>query len=424
MKTLILSLLVLTLASISNAQNVNIPDANFKNALISAGVDINDDGEISYAEAEAITSLAVIEKSISNMTGIEAFVNLVYLDCGWYNQLTSLNISNNTALTYLGCNHNQLTSLDISNNTALTFLSCEFNQLTSLDVSKNTALLGLICSENQLTSLDVSGCNALTELYCYYNPLTNLDVSGCNALTRLDLSVLPSIYHQLTSLDVSGCIALTYLRCWDQQLTSLDVSDCIALEALYCGFNQLTSLDISNNTALTYLDCDDNQLTSLDVSKNTALIGLDCDENQLTSLDVSKNTDLHWLSLQNMPTLYDVCVWELPFPPADKDDYVVDTAGSPNVYFTTDCLTNIQSDYKENSTINIYPNPSDGIINIDIENINNATIEIYDVNGTLIFSKVLNSESEKIDISGFSGGIYLVKVKQDGTVIVGKVLVR
>ena len=76
MKTLILSILVLTMAFISNAQNVNIPDANFKNALISAGVDTNEDGEISYAEAEAITYLDVSSKNISDMTGIEAFINL------------------------------------------------------------------------------------------------------------------------------------------------------------------------------------------------------------------------------------------------------------------------------------------------------------------------------------------------------------
>ncbi len=43
---------MLAMASISNAQNVNIPDANFKNALISVGVDTNEDGEISYAECE------------------------------------------------------------------------------------------------------------------------------------------------------------------------------------------------------------------------------------------------------------------------------------------------------------------------------------------------------------------------------------
>jgi len=35
-----------------------------------------------------------------------------------------------------------------------------------------------------------------------------------------------------------------------------------------------------------------------------------------------------------MPSLYKVCVWEMPFPPAGVE---VDTSGSPNVYFTTDC---------------------------------------------------------------------------------------
>ena len=40
------------------------------------------------------------------------------------NQLTSLDVSNNTALTYLDCGNNQLTSLDVSNNTALEYLYC------------------------------------------------------------------------------------------------------------------------------------------------------------------------------------------------------------------------------------------------------------------------------------------------------------
>ena len=48
-------------------------------------------------EAEVIISLDVSEKSISDMTGIEAFINLDTLDCD-DNQLTSLDVSNNTSL--------------------------------------------------------------------------------------------------------------------------------------------------------------------------------------------------------------------------------------------------------------------------------------------------------------------------------------
>ena len=76
MKTLILSIVMLTLAYYAYAQNMNIPDTNFLNALIEAGVDTDENGEISQDEAEAVSSLDVSYKDIIDMTGIEAFVNL------------------------------------------------------------------------------------------------------------------------------------------------------------------------------------------------------------------------------------------------------------------------------------------------------------------------------------------------------------
>jgi Leucine-rich repeat (LRR) protein len=88
------------------------------------------------------------------------------------NQLTSLDVSQNTALTILWCDDNQLTSLDVSQNTALTILWCDDNQLTSLDVSQNTALFNLSCADNQLTSLDVRNGNNthFTGFYATNNP--------------------------------------------------------------------------------------------------------------------------------------------------------------------------------------------------------------------------------------------------------------
>jgi hypothetical protein len=57
-------------------QFVDIPDDAFLNALIERGVDTNGDGEICPCEAEAITSLDVSNRNISDMTGIDAFINL------------------------------------------------------------------------------------------------------------------------------------------------------------------------------------------------------------------------------------------------------------------------------------------------------------------------------------------------------------
>ncbi len=56
-------------------------------------------------------------------------------------------------MTQLKCGNNELTSLDLSKNTALTWLDCSYNELTSLDLSKNTALKGLWCGNNPLQKL-------------------------------------------------------------------------------------------------------------------------------------------------------------------------------------------------------------------------------------------------------------------------------
>ncbi len=99
--------------------------------------------------------------------------------------LTALDPSHNTQLTYLDCSSNPLSSLDVSKNTQLTKLICSNNRLTSLDVSKNTQLEILDCSSNLLTSLDVSKNTQLQKLYCSYNTLSSLDVSQNTQLTGL-----------------------------------------------------------------------------------------------------------------------------------------------------------------------------------------------------------------------------------------------
>ena len=162
----------------------------------------------------AITSLDVAGDyynpgTLTSLQGIEYFESLTGLDCS-YNQLTSLDLSRNTALTELRCDYNQLPSLDVSRNTALTALYCNNNQLTELDVRQNTALTGLWCYDNQLTTLDVSANTALTWLDCASNSLTTLDVSANTALTYLHCGS-----NQLTSLDVRANTALTQLTCKD-----------------------------------------------------------------------------------------------------------------------------------------------------------------------------------------------------------------
>ena len=107
-----------------------IPDDNFEQALIDAGYDDTLDNYVVTSNINTLTYLNLYADSVSDLLGIQDFISLIHLNVE-LNQLTSLDVSQNTSLNYLNCGQNQLTSLDISQNTSLTELSCHKNQLTT-----------------------------------------------------------------------------------------------------------------------------------------------------------------------------------------------------------------------------------------------------------------------------------------------------
>ncbi len=178
-KLLFTAIATIVLIAGAQAQNVNIPDAIFKAALVNnASINTNMDAEIQVSEATVFNGSIYLAEVIFNspggvfitdLTGIEAFVSLISLDCSFH-ALTSLNVSACTALTYLDCRESFWLSL------------------TSLNVSGCTALINLDCSGNSLSSLDVSSCTALTNLYCYNNQLTSLNVKNGNNINMVSIN--------------------------------------------------------------------------------------------------------------------------------------------------------------------------------------------------------------------------------------------
>ena len=120
----------------------------------------------------------------------------------------------------------------------LTGFSCRSNgeNLTDIDVSNNTQLKNLYCSSNLLTTLDVSRCTQLDDLDCSNNNLTTLDVSGCTQLTMLHCSE-----NRLSSLDVSKNTQLMRLDCFNNRLSNLDISHNTQLRWLYCHGNNFST---------------------------------------------------------------------------------------------------------------------------------------------------------------------------------------
>jgi len=201
-KTLLL-LLSVVVPSGMYAQNIIIPDPNFKTFCVFNydGIDGSAmDSEISQAEAaEVLGAMDCSGLGIADLTGVGHFINI----------------------NELHCDSNVLTSLP---------------DLTSL-----TGLQKLFCFSNQLTSLpNLTMQTELKRLYCYSNQLTQLP----------DLSMLSNLH---------------YLFCASNRLTALpDLTSQTNLQTLSCEFNQLTKLpDLSTLTSLRYLDCTGNRLTRL-----------------------------------------------------------------------------------------------------------------------------------------------------------------
>ena len=179
-----------------------VPDETFREYLKQFDKDGN--GVLIPAERYEVTAIDVHEKEITSLKGIELFPNLETLLC-YDNQLTSLDVSKNSALKYLYCDQNNLTSLDVTKNIALEELSCSQNQLTSLDVRKNAALKYLYCYQNYLTSLDVSQNPALLLLSCNGNQLTSLDLSqtAVAALGTSDNKITIEVEETSRTFDLS-----------------------------------------------------------------------------------------------------------------------------------------------------------------------------------------------------------------------------
>jgi hypothetical protein len=68
----------------------------------------------------------------------------------------------------------------------------------------------------------------------------------------------------------------------------------------------------------------------------------------------------------------------------------------------------------ENDLLNIYPNPSNGIVNIEVKN-QNSILRLFDLNGKVLLEKTLNASS-KIDLQHFEKGVYIIQIQSDNKI--------
>ncbi|NER09252.1 hypothetical protein SAMN06265375_1011256 [Muriicola jejuensis] len=157
-----------------------IADAAFEQALVDLGIDDVVDGSVLTENAEMVTSLVMDNKGITSLQGISDFTMLENLSAN-NNQISSLDLSANTALKFVFVNNNDLTSINVTGLAILEKLSIPGNNVTLLNISGNTALQLLDIKDNTLGAIDLSNIPNSLQLNTFAvenNPLTCIRVNS------------------------------------------------------------------------------------------------------------------------------------------------------------------------------------------------------------------------------------------------------
>lgn len=103
-----------------------------------------------------------------------------------------------------------------------------------------------------------------------------------------------------------------------------------------------------------------------------------------------------------------------------------DTIFGEKISFSTEAGSGLVNINKNTISMNLYPNPSTGIFNINIEGLNSgADIIICDFQGRTITRKIVNSNNDKIiiDLSSYEKGVYFIRLVTESGIITKKLII-
>ncbi len=237
----------------STAVAVQFPDTNLA-ALIREAIG-KPSGPIFQSEVAALGNLTGNNRGITDLTGLEAAVNLWNLNLD-DNQITNLSpLSGLSKIAYLSLQRNQISDITpLSNLTELVLILLTENQVSDLTpLSGLPRLDGLYLSSNQISDLaGLSAMDSLRRLHLNGNPLSDLGpLSGLSGLMEFAAE-----YCQIDDLSqLAGLTSLQTLYLSNNQISDLTpLAGLTQLRELRLNQNQIVSVaGLQNMTLLTDL---------------------------------------------------------------------------------------------------------------------------------------------------------------------------
>lgn len=268
----------------------NFPDQAFRNILVekfdSEGTGILKKDIIENTKHLDISHVSGMEK-ITNLKGIEYFINLIYLSCNGNRLEGTLDLSKNINLITLSCDANYISDFNLP--TSIEKIYCRKNTFEKLDLSKYSNLNTLWCNENkQLNTLEISKNSELKDLNISENKLIN----DINIEKNEKLEELRANNIGIESINISNNKQLKILSLDNNNISNINLNNNKVLNYLYLENNKLKNIDLLQNENLEFINLQNNEINDINLSNNKALKYLHLERNKLKNLDLSKNENI------------------------------------------------------------------------------------------------------------------------------------
>lgn len=370
------------ISNISKAQFVEIPDSNFRNALMAQYPScFNSNGMLDTTCSAIVMEifLDVSGKLISSLEGIQYFKGLLHLFCN-DNQLVIIPFLPKN-LNYFLCSNNNLTVLP-ELPSSLEYLNCNNNHLQFLPNLPNS-LIQLFCYDNDLTSLPAMYSTSLISFNCSANKIE-------------ELPTLPN--------------ALETFFCAQNQLKALPEIPPMIIE-FGCDLNQIVSLpEIPKN--VNSFSCSFNQLTTLPILHNQ-LFAITTNNNPLNCLPILPES----LELLNVKSTNIKCLPNLPTN-LSLDTILPICIDPSDICQVTGLASNKNLDFK------LIRNPTNGSVRIELPYNGDGNWILSDISGRqLKEDNIANNEKLiELNLNDLPSGTYFFTLQMDGNASTAKVI--
>ena len=421
--------------------------------------------ELPSIDVSFLSELDDLNVTSNNLTSLDVSANDKLLELyASYNDLGSIDLSNNKLLKILFLAECNLDDINLLNNKDLEQIYLIQNNFTSLNLNSNLMLDRVVLSENPLVEMDLSKHVLLTRVEFNDCP----DLQALNIKNGNNSNVTT---HRFTLCPMLSCISVDNVSYANTNFTNKDASTSFSLDCGYCFNSYLnidTALCAGEtytspntavyNTSGIYYDslansCGrDSVITlSLKVHELDAVQLMDeefcpgdtvyfygdavtssgtlqyvltnvngCDSIVSKTFTVLENTITNNNGILEATPNMDTYQWFFNgdsienaiianYTPTASGDYYCEATKNACASVSNSLNVDLETAIKDIAFTNlsIYPNPTNGLVNIEIEE-HLSSIRVLDLTGKELQSYPANSR--ELSMSTFTPGIYLLEL--------------